>query len=330
MSLVLRDSQDPALQTSTGGSAAISGAGRLIAAKVGGVIGDILSDLTRYEALITSSVQIPQCSYASGHTRLSDVRTYPYFFRTIPTNIVVIDAILALLRTAGWKRISLIYDIETLGWAGREYFSARAAKMGIFILAYEPLTTAGVAYDASYDFVKARIRSTQSRIQVLIATGTLQMDVLHQMKVSGLMTKDYAWVTVNNIVETLAQDTDVAGYDGLIMIDIAYELPGYEPYETFLKRWVSLNTTEYPGTGDPLLKNNEGMAYSCVMMLAEAYAAHIRNAEKQGTSRSEMIRRVIAAEGTGSIRVPHHFINSPYNGPSGAITLDVNGDRKDG
>lgn len=58
------------------------------------------------------------------------------------------------------------------------------------------------------------------------------------------MGKDYAWVTMNDIVETLEQDTDVAGYDGLIMIDNAYKLPGYEPYETFLKRWVSLNTTE--------------------------------------------------------------------------------------
>ncbi|KAG0089092.1 hypothetical protein BGZ92_005307 [Podila epicladia] len=330
MSLVLRDSQDPALETATGGSAAISGASRLIAAKVGGVVGDIRSDLTRYEALMTSSVHIPQCSYASGNTMLSDVRTYPYFFRTIPTNIVVLDSILTLLRAAGWKRISLIYDIDTIGWAGREYFSARAAKMGIFILTYESLVTAGVPYDPSYDFVKARIRSTQSRIQVLIATGTQQKNVLHQMKVSGFMGKEYAWVTMNDIVETLEQDTDVAGYDGLIMIDNGYELPGYGPYETFLKRWVSLNTTEYPGTGDPQLDNNEGMAYSCVMMLAEAYAAHIRNAERQGTSLSEMVRRVVAGEGTGSIRVSHQFINSPYHGPSGAITLDVNGDRKDG
>lgn len=50
---------------------------------------------------------------------LSDVRAYPYFFRTIPTNIVVLDAILALVRAAGWKRISLFYDNEYLGWAGK-------------------------------------------------------------------------------------------------------------------------------------------------------------------------------------------------------------------
>lgn len=34
MSILIRDSQDPSLYTSTGGSAAISGAGKLISAKV--------------------------------------------------------------------------------------------------------------------------------------------------------------------------------------------------------------------------------------------------------------------------------------------------------
>ena len=34
--------------------------------QVAGVIGDISSGLTQYEALITSSVKIPHCSYASS------------------------------------------------------------------------------------------------------------------------------------------------------------------------------------------------------------------------------------------------------------------------
>ena len=101
MSIIVRDSQNPSLYSSTGGSAAISGAGQLISAKVcgltplflstrtkvgrpnrelshgtflttkvSGVNGDIRSDLTRYEALMTSSVQISQCSFASGWVRL--------------------------------------------------------------------------------------------------------------------------------------------------------------------------------------------------------------------------------------------------------------------
>ncbi|KAI9240920.1 MAG: periplasmic binding protein-like I, partial [Podila humilis] len=76
---------------------------------VSAVIGDISSDLTRYEALMTSSVQIPQCSFASVNTILSDEIKYPYFFRTISTTIVLLDAILDVIRAAGWNRISLIF-----------------------------------------------------------------------------------------------------------------------------------------------------------------------------------------------------------------------------
>ena len=49
---------------------------------------------------------------------MSDVETYPYFFRTIPTIIAALDAILELVKHVGWKRIMVIYDIEYLGWAG--------------------------------------------------------------------------------------------------------------------------------------------------------------------------------------------------------------------
>ncbi|KAF9918465.1 hypothetical protein FBU30_000173, partial [Linnemannia zychae] len=126
MSIVIRDSQDPDLYTLTGGAAAITGAGKLISAKVGGVVGDIRSDLTKYEALMTSSVEIPQCTFASG----------------------------------------------------REYFSARAQKLGIYILAYIPLTTAGVPFDPTYKVIKDSLTSSQSRIQVLIATGVGQYELL--------------------------------------------------------------------------------------------------------------------------------------------------------
>lgn len=54
---------------------------------------------------------------------LSDSRTYPFFFRTIPTTIILLDAILDVIRSMGWKRISLIYDIDTLGWSGKEEFN---------------------------------------------------------------------------------------------------------------------------------------------------------------------------------------------------------------
>lgn len=150
-----------------------------------------------------------------ANTILSDANLYPYFFRTIPTTIMHLDAIMDVVRAADWNRISLIYDIETIGWAGkkkrlgeqgcrclnlsvdstlllclfffhigREYFAAKAQKMGIYILAFQPLTTPGIPLDESFEFVKSRIHATQSRIQVLIATGSIQETFLTEMKYS--------------------------------------------------------------------------------------------------------------------------------------------------
>ncbi|KAF9546684.1 hypothetical protein EC957_009444 [Mortierella hygrophila] len=331
MSILIRDSQNPSLYTSTGGAAAISAAGKLISAKVGGVIGDIKSDLTKYEALMTSSVLIPQCSFAAGSASLSDQATYPSFYRTIPTIIVLVDALLEVVRSMGWKRISLIYDINTLGWSGREYFSARALKLGIYILVYQPLSTAGVPFDPTYTFIKNRIRSSQSRIQVLIATGDGQFAFLREMKEAGFFGPDYAWVTGNEISSQLRQDPDVKAYDGLIMVDNGWELSGYAPYHEFLSKWLRLNPLDYPGAGNPNLENNEGMAYSCVMMLANAYRDLIEKAIPDPAHRNAqnpLIQRIIA--GDQAVNVNGVYNQKTYTGPSGPITLDQNGDRREG
>ncbi|KAF9124201.1 hypothetical protein BGW39_008390 [Mortierella sp. 14UC] len=88
---------EPDLFTPSGGAAAILG--------VSEVIGGISSELTRYETLMISSVKIPHCSHASINTILSDDSMYPWFFRTIPTMIVVLDAALNTILSQDWKRI---------------------------------------------------------------------------------------------------------------------------------------------------------------------------------------------------------------------------------
>ncbi|KAG0294926.1 hypothetical protein BGZ96_000163 [Linnemannia gamsii] len=333
MSIVIRDSQDPSFYTRTGGPAAISGAVKLIRTKVGGVIGDINSDLTTYEALMTSSVQIPQCSFASGSTTLSDQADYPFFYRTIPTIIVLLDALLDVIKNMGWTRISLIYDINSLGWAGREYFSSRAQNMGIYILTYQPLSTAGVPFDPTYASIKDQIRKSQSRIQVLLAAGTNQSDFLHEMKEAGFFGPDYAWVTTHDIAPQLRRDQDVKAYDGLIMVANGWRLLGYPPYDDFLSKWMRLNPLEYPGAGDPNLENNEGMAYSCVMMLAHAYRELIEQAIPNPADRSAqapLVQEIIAGNRAADVNVSKVYKQKAYRGPSGPITLNQNGDREEG
>ncbi|KAF8936250.1 hypothetical protein BGZ58_004420 [Dissophora ornata] len=298
-----------------------------MSAKVGGVIGDISSAMTRFEALITSSVDLWQCSYASVDTLLSDISTYPSFFRTVPTIFLEIDAILHMAVHLGWKRILIIYDMVSLGWTGREYIAAKASQLGIYILGYQPLSPDGVTVDPTYQAVKEGIRSYQSRVQVVITNGIEQLPLIREMSDSGFFGPDYGWVTLSDISFLMQQDKNIRNYDGMIMVDNGWDLNGYGPFDTFQEEWVALNATDYPGAGDPQLSRNEGMAYSCVMMFAEAYGKLVRAST---SNTSNLIQDIISGAHTGQINMSQTFGNMSYEGPSGPITLDSNGDRTSG
>lgn len=140
---------------------------------------------------------------------------YPWFFRTIPTTIVILDAALDLILKLGWRRITLIYDVDIIGWAGtlsiprntagvsttvslfwtsrilivsspcaigREYFAGRAKKLGIYVLGYQPIRLQGQADDPTFQFIKDKIDSSQSRIQLLVSVGPSQTKILREMK----------------------------------------------------------------------------------------------------------------------------------------------------
>lgn len=149
------------------------------------------------------------------NTILSDQVMYPWFFRTVPTTIVILDAALDLMLKLGWRRITLIYDVDIIGWAGtlpiprntagvastfyflwtlriliahspceigREYFAGRAKKLGIYVLGYQPIRLQGQAYDPTFQFIKDKIDSSQSRIQLLVSVGPTQTKILREMK----------------------------------------------------------------------------------------------------------------------------------------------------
>ncbi|KAF9570337.1 hypothetical protein EC968_001950 [Mortierella alpina] len=294
--------------------------------RVSGVIGDIRSDLTSYEALMTSSVGISQCSFASASTTLSDVEAYPYFFRTIPTITAALDAILVLLKHLGWRRVMVIYDLEYLGYAGQcqEYLSSKARSMGIYILANQPLTAAGVPLDPTFGFLKNTIQSTASRIQILLAAARFQRDILREMRESGYMGPDYAWVTTNNLAEHYwMTEPQVEGYDGLIMLDTVWNLHGYPPFDSFLAKWLRLNVTEYPGAGDEEVENDEGAAYSCLVRQKLEDKSSFQTDQ-------EVLRDFMSGYHTSDIHVIKYFQTRTYEGPAGPITLDENGDQKYG
>jgi len=68
------------------------------------------------------------------------------------------------------------------------------------------------------------------------------------------------------------------------------------------------------------------------MMLAHAYADLINGAisDPSQIPHSPLIQELMTGDHTEDIHVSEIYRSKPYRGPSGPITLDDNGDRKEG
>ena len=81
------------------------------------------------------------------------------------------------------------------------------------------------------------------------------------------------------------------------------------------------------------MDNDEGMAYSCAMMLANSYKYMIEQAIPNPENRTRehpLIRGLLAGNYTKDVKVTEYYTKNAFRGPSGPITLDRNGDRKEG
>jgi len=77
----------------------------------------------------------------------------------------------------------------------------------------------------------------------------------------GLISKDYVWLTINQVTEpllgTAGSTLKPSDLNGLFMFDNMLRLHGYQPYEDFLDKWAALNPEEYPYAGKREISSNE-------------------------------------------------------------------------
>lgn len=112
------------------------------------VIGDVSSSWTTLSAMLTGTLEIPQCSFTASASKynplsvfrckkkkilknlklndeivgFSDKTQYKYFYRTIPTKITIADAMLDFVVTQQWKNIGVIYSNDLLGQHCKLFF----------------------------------------------------------------------------------------------------------------------------------------------------------------------------------------------------------------
>ncbi|CEP09881.1 hypothetical protein [Parasitella parasitica] len=197
------------------------------------VIGDVSSSWTTLSALITSTLEIPQCSFTANATTLADV-------------------MLDFVASQGWKNIGVIYENDPLGQQFYQKVMNQAGYRDINVISYQPFISAA----DSTDLLKF-IESSAMRIILVGVTGTNQMNLIRQAAERNLTSDQYVWLLMDDN-SAILNDMMLAGsLDGIFMFDMKMSLYGYPPFEAFLDNWTRL---------DP-----EAPAFSCMMTLARGF-----------------------------------------------------------
>lgn len=84
----------------------------------------------------------------------------------------------------------------------------------------------------------------------------------------------------------------------------------------------------YPYSGKPNITSNEGLAYSCMMVMASGFNHAIYNSSRSPENSNEIIKQLAAGQ-LGSLLTPSAFNNS-FIGPEGPVIFDQNGDMASG
>ncbi|KAI8985943.1 periplasmic binding protein-like I [Pilobolus umbonatus] len=283
-----------------------------------GVIGDISSSWTSLSALMTSTLEIPQCSFTANAIGFSDKTQYKYFFRTIPTQVIIADVMLAFAANQGWNKLGVLYTDDPLGQQFYQRALIQASTMDLHILQSQALSTSGFQEDV--DNALKNITMGGARIIMVAATVKPQSQIMLQAARLGLINKDYVWLMMGDATDEIQTQVDLynenrthlnqidysTSYQGLFLFDQWLSLDGYPPFEAFLDQWASL---------DP-----QALAYSCMMIMAEGFRKLIIDSENRTSKLSKL-----STGNLGSEMLPSAF-NVGYVGPEGAMTFDSNGD----
>ncbi|KAG0372302.1 hypothetical protein BGX24_000432, partial [Mortierella sp. AD032] len=321
ITLVLKDSFNGADPENSGAAQAIFSTVSLLQTEggVSGVIGDVSSALTVQSALLTSRLSIPQCSYSAGSTQLSSKDDYGYFFRTIPTELMFGRVMMEFVASRGWTQVAVFYTGDELGSQMMDSIALQARKRNITIgyrkafWEMESSSDIGPGLDA--------LKESGRQIVLVAAVGEPQVRLMTEAVKRGLISKDYVWLTINQVTEPLlgaaGSTLKPSDLNGLFMFDNMLRLHGYKPYEEFLDKWAALSPEEYPYSGKREISSNEAQAYSCMMVMAHGFA----NAVKGNWTALHLL-----ASGRLGNKLTPPDLNANYTGPGGPMVFDEMGD----
>ncbi|NXJ37928.1 TS1R3 protein, partial [Ciconia maguari] len=201
--------------------------------RVTAVIGPHKSDLCLVTAKLFSFFLIPQVSYGASSEKLSNTELYPSFYRTVPSDKNLVEAVVLLLNKFGWNWIATIGSDDEYGRGAQGLFLSIAANNNICI-AFEGLIPTDLADPKAKNQLEDTIKlinKTKVNIIVLFAFSQPAQALLEHSIRMGLSEKVWigteAWM-LSDIAASIPNIQSIGTVLGFIMK--AGTVPGFQKY----------------------------------------------------------------------------------------------------
>ncbi|NXA64763.1 TS1R3 protein, partial [Mohoua ochrocephala] len=201
--------------------------------RVTAVIGPHKSDLCLVTAKLFSSFLIPQVSYGASSETLSNTELYPSFYRTVPSDKNLVEAVVLLLNQFGWNWIATVGSDDEYGRGAQALFLSMVGNDNICI-AFEGLIPTDLAEPNARkqleDTVKL-INSTKVNVIVLFAFSLPAQALLEHSIRMGLGKKVWigteAWM-LSDIAASTPNIQSIGTVLGFVMR--TETVPGFREY----------------------------------------------------------------------------------------------------
>ncbi|NXY23580.1 TS1R3 protein, partial [Atrichornis clamosus] len=205
--------------------------------RVVAVIGPHKSGLCLVTAKIFSSFLIPQVSYGASSETLSNTELYPSFYRTVPSDKKLVEAVVLLLNRFGWNWIATIGSDDEYGRGAQALFLSMAGSDNICI-AFEGLIPTDLAEPNAREQLEDTVRlinKTKVNIIVLFAFSLPAQALLEHSIRMGLGKKVWigteAWM-LSDITASIPNLQSIGTVLGFVMNTAT--VPGFQEYVTDL------------------------------------------------------------------------------------------------
>ncbi|XP_002738356.1 metabotropic glutamate receptor 8-like [Saccoglossus kowalevskii] len=197
---------------------------------VAGVAGASSSSVSVMVANILGLFQIPQISYASTSSELSDKSRYNYFSRVVPPDSYQAQAMIDLVQAFGWEYVSTVASEGNYGEGGVEAFTQLAKNTGICIAKSEKIYMDSL--DSSFDrIVEYLFEKTQAR-GVITFVNEDDLQRLLQATERNNMTGHFIWIASDSwgTKDSPVEDQERVAEGAITILPKQTALSGFDKY----------------------------------------------------------------------------------------------------